>query len=797
MYRVVSCLTTEHDWRLVLLAAVVCFLASAVAVSLFHRAQVATGRARAVWLTLDAAAAGFGIWSTHFIAMLAFDPGLGAEYDVALTIVSLLIAILVTGVGLFIALSQIGRRLAPVMGGAVVGAGVAAMHYTGMAALDVPARLAWSPGLVIASILLGIFWASLALYIACHPAFKGRSFIATILLAIAIVSMHFTAMGAVRLLPDPARVTGVLSFSPTALSLVVAATAAIILGMCLVAALGERRTRDQVNEQKALLHTALASMSQGLCMFDGNGRIILFNHRYTDLTGLPAAALTGRTLVDVVKTRNSVGNAEEFVAEISAAMRQGKTNTHIVETNDGRMLRIVENARADGGWVSTLEDITEWHKAQVQIEHMARHDALTNLPNRRLFRERLETTLQGIKRAGQIAVFCIDLDRFKEVNDTLGHPVGDDLLKEIASRLKRCVREGDTVARLGGDEFAIIQVGAELKLADTASLAERLIEVASAPCTISGHEVLVGATMGISLAPNDGNDADQLLRNADMALYRAKNDGRGGYRFFEAGMDARALARRRLELELRAAIARGEFHLEYQPLFDIKTNDIICFEALLRWKHPQRGTIQPPEFIPLAEETGLIIPIGEWVIRRACTDAARWPQDVRVAINISPAQFKSRSLVNKLKEALSSSGLAPNRLELEITETILLQGGDALSTLLLLRSLGMRISMDDFGTGYSSLSYLRSFPFDKIKIDRSFISELAAGGEFMAIVRAVTGLGRSLGISTTAEGVETSEQLSLLRSEGCDEVQGYLFSPALSAADAEKMIAKRRLRVVA
>ena len=797
MYRVVSCLTTEHDWRLVLLAAVVCFLASAVAVSLFHRAQVATGRARAVWLTLDAAAAGFGIWSTHFIAMLAFDPGLGAEYDVALTIVSLLIAILVTGVGLFIALWQTGRRLAPVMGGAVVGAGVAAMHYTGMAALDVPARLAWSPGLVIASILLGIFWASVAFYVACHPTFKGRSFVSTVLLTIAIVSMHFTAMGAVQLLPDPARVTGVLSFSPTALSLVVAATAAIILGMCLVAALGERRTRDKVNEQKELLHTALASMSQGLCMFDANGRIILFNHRYTDLTGLPAAALTGRTLVDVVKTRNSVGNAEEFVAEISAAMRQGKTNSHIVETNDGRMLRIVENARADGGWVSTLEDITEWHKAQVQIEHMARHDALTNLPNRRLFRERLETTLQGIKRAGQIAVFCIDLDRFKEVNDTLGHPVGDDLLKEMASRLKRCVREGDTVARLGGDEFAIIQVGAELKLADTTSLAERLIEVASAPCTISGHEVLVGATMGISLAPNDGNDADQLLRNADMALYRAKNDGRGGYRFFEAGMDARALARRRLELELRAAIARGEFHLEYQPLFDIKTNDIICFEALLRWKHPQRGTIQPPEFIPLAEETGLIIPIGEWVIRQACTDATRWPQDVRVAINISPAQFKSRRLVNKLKEALSSSGLAPNRLELEITETILLQGGDALSTLLLLRSLGMRISMDDFGTGYSSLSYLRSFPFDKIKIDRSFISELAAGGESMAIVRAVTGLGRSLGISTTAEGVETSEQLSLLRSEGCDEVQGYLFSPALSAADAEKMIAKRRLRVVA
>jgi NO-binding membrane sensor protein with MHYT domain len=324
MYKVVSCLTTEHDWRLVLLAAVVCFLASAVAVSLFHRAQVANGRARTVWLALDATAAGFGIWSTHFIAMLAFDPDLGAGYNAALTIVSLLIAILVTGIGLFIALSNAGGRLAPVTGGAVVGAGIAAMHYTGMAALDVPARLAWSPGLVIASILLGIFWASVALYIACHPTIKGRSFIATVLFTIAIVSMHFTAMGAVQLLPDPARVTSAQSFSPTALSLVVAAAAAIVLGMCLVAALGERRTMDIVGEQKALLDTALASMSQGLCMFDANGRIILFNDRYTDLTGLPVAALSGRTLLDVVKTRNSVGNAEEFVAEISAAMRQGK-----------------------------------------------------------------------------------------------------------------------------------------------------------------------------------------------------------------------------------------------------------------------------------------------------------------------------------------------------------------------------------------------------------------------------------------------------------------------------------------
>jgi diguanylate cyclase (GGDEF)-like protein/PAS domain S-box-containing protein len=795
--RILNCLTTEHDWRLVLLAVVVCFLASTVAVSLFHRAQVAKGRARAIWLTLDATAAGFGIWSTHFIAMLAFDPGLGAGYNAPLTIVSLLIAILITGIGLAVTLHAADKTFGPIAGGAIVGVGVATMHYTGMMALEVPARLVWFPVLVIASILLGIIWAVLAFHVACRSLMKGRFFVATSLLTIAIVSMHFTAMSAVDLLPDPTSVSNPLSFSPTALSLVVTAAAVIVLGLCLVAALGERRTADKVAQQKALLDTALGSMSQGLCMFDDDGRIILFNERYVDLTGLAPAALTGGTLVDVVKNRNTVGNVEEYVAEIRAAMRQGKTNTHILETNNGRMLRIVESARQDGGWVSTLEDITDWHKAQMQIEHMARHDALTNLPNRRLFRERLEATLQGIKRAGQIAVLCIDLDHFKDVNDTLGHPVGDELLKEISGRLKRCVRDGDIVARLGGDEFAIVQVGADLKLGDTATLATRLIEVASAPCTICGHDVLIGASIGISVAPNDGYDADQLLKNSDIALYRAKSEGRGNYRFFEAGMDARALARRTLELELRAAVAREEFQLEYQPLFDIKTNAIICFEALLRWKHPYRGTIEPSHFIPLAEETGLIIPIGDWVIRKACADAARWPQDIRIAINISPAQFKSRSLVNTLKDALSSSGLAPNRLELEITETVLLQGGDALTTLHLLRSLGMRISMDDFGTGYSSLSYLRSFPFDKIKIDRSFISELGVGGESMAIVRAVTGLGKSLGISTTAEGVETSEQLSLLRSEGCDEVQGYFFSPALPASEVEKLLLKPRLRVMA
>ncbi len=429
---------------------------------------------------------------------------------------------------------------------------------------------------------------------------------------------------------------------------------------------------------------------------------------------------------------------------------------------------------------------------------MARHDALTDLPNRTLFRERLDQALRSVGRGERVAVLCLDLDRFKDVNDTLGHPIGDHLLKEVAGRLSECLREGDTVCRLGGDEFAIVQVGSELQLRDTSALANRVIEVVGAPYFIQGNHVIVGTSVGISVAPDDGSDPDQLPRNADMALYRAKGDGRGSYRFFETGMDAMAQARRILELDLRAALSHGEFEVHYQQILDVNTDRIKCFEALIRWKHPQRGMILPADFVPLAEETGLIVPIGDWVLRRACMDAARWPQDVRVAVNLSPAQFRNRNLAPSVLAALAASELAPNRLELEITETVLLHDNAAtLATLHRLRGAGIRIAMDDFGTGSSSLSYLRSFPFDKIKIDRSFVHELASRGDSMAIVRAVTGLGRSLGVSTTAEGVETGEQLALLRAEGCNEAQGFLFGPAVTAAEVEKMLFKGSLRVVA
>jgi diguanylate cyclase (GGDEF)-like protein len=436
---------------------------------------------------------------------------------------------------------------------------------------------------------------------------------------------------------------------------------------------------------------------------------------------------------------------------------------------------------AGGGWLATHEDITERRRAEERIAHMARHDALTDLPNRSLLRERLEHELKRVKRGECLAVLCLDLDHFKSVNDTLGHPVGDQLLKAVADRLRRCTREPDTIARLGGDEFAIIMT-AMAQPTDAAMLCRRVREAITKPYDLDGHQIVADISIGVSIAPFDATEPDQLLKNADMALYGAKADGRGVYRFFEPEMDARMRQRRELEMDLRKALVNGEFELHYQPLVNLQSNDITGFEALLRWHHPVRGLISPAEFIPVAEETGLIVPLGEWVLRQACKETANWPGDLKVAVNLSPAQMKSRNLVQVVTSALAAAGMDASRLQLEITESVLMQNTFAtLGTLHQLRNLGVQIAMDDFGTGYSSLSYLRSFPFDKIKIDRSFINDLSNGSEPLAIVHAVANLAKSLSMISTAEGVETRQQLEKLQAVGCTEMQGYYFSHARPA----------------
>ena len=780
MYQVLFCLTDQHDWRLVALGGAVCLLASAAAISLFHRARATQGPGRLVWISLDAVVSGCGIWATHFIAMLAYGPGNGGAYNIPVTILSLIFAISVTFVGLSIAVSSL-RTLWVVLGGAIVGGGVAAMHYTGMAALEIPARVSWDVGTVIVSVLFGIVFAALALFVAARRDDRSHALAATGLLTLAIVAHHFTAMGAVLLTPDPTLAISGLSIPPASLSFLTASAAVAIIAIALVSALLDRRAKGELGRQQVVLDTALENMSQGLCMFDADGKIILFNERYAAMLrplGDAAHRSSARSTCCGKSRRRASGQGDPdqfFARLVDDARGAARTTTRIVNRFD-RSIRVVNQPMQGGGWVATFEDITEWLEAQAKISHMARHDALTNLPNRVLFHEQLE---QGLRRAGandQLAVLCLDLDHFKDINDSLGHPIGDALLKEVGRRLKATVGEHDTVARLGGDEFAVVQIGRSEEAAARA-LAGRLVEVISAPYEIDDHQIVIGVSIGISLSPQDGSNPDELLKNADLALYRAKADGRGTYRFFETGMDARAQARRLLEMDMRAALQRDEFQPYYQPIRDVASDRVVAFEALLRWNHPQRGLISPLNFIPLAEETGLIVQLGEFVLHRACADAATWPDDIGVAVNLSPVQFKNPNLIASVTEALEKSGLAARRLELEITESVLLQNSEAtLTTLHDLRAMGVRISLDDFGTGYSSLSYLRSFPFDKIKIDRSFVSELATREDSVAIIRAVTGLGRSLGIVTTAEGVENDAQLELLRREGCTQAQGYLFS---------------------
>jgi diguanylate cyclase (GGDEF)-like protein/PAS domain S-box-containing protein len=544
-------------------------------------------------------------------------------------------------------------------------------------------------------------------------------------------------------------------------------------------------------DSQAKVQAALTNMSQGLCMFDAQQKLILSNQRFAEIYGLPPEAIKlGMAPSDLMvlgANRATNSENEDSLAHRLEQIHEGEPGSLIERLKDGRSIAVACRPTPEGGFVATFEDITERLAAEERIEHLAHYDALTDLPNRVTFYQRVGEILKRLKRSETIAVLSLDLDRFKGVNDTLGHPVGDLLLRAVADRMRSCIREEDAVARLGGDEFAIVQVSCE-RPSDITALARRLVKSVSAPFDLDGHRVTVGISIGIAIAPSDGDEPDVLVKNADLALYRAKADGKGVYRFFEVAMDARMRARRALELDMQNAIENGEFEVVYQPISDVHTKQITACEALLRWNHPERGVVPPMEFIPVAEETGLIVQIGEWVLHQACEEAARWPKHITLTVNLSPAQFKSRGLVRTVTDALASSGLPGSRLELEVTEGILIQDHErVLEILYKLRKLDIKIAMDDFGTGYSSLGTLRSFPFDRIKIDKSFIGDLSEKADSLAIVRAVVGLGVSLGMRTTAEGVETKEQFKILVSEGCNEVQGFLFSPPRPAADVQRL----------
>ena len=539
--------------------------------------------------------------------------------------------------------------------------------------------------------------------------------------------------------------------------------------------------------------TAINNMSQGLCFFDAAHRLIVCNDRYIEMYDLPPDRVgPGTSLTEIVDMRFEAGSfpamsRDEYLHWRANVAISAKPTESIVELRNGRTFKIRHRPMPDFGWVATHEDITEQRRSEVKIEYMAHHDSLTDLANRVLLNERLEHALDRTDPEQMVAVHHLDLHQFKAVNDTFGHPAGDKLLKIVADRLRGLVRETDTIARMGGDEFVIVQ-SAIADPADATSLAQRVIRLMSEPYDLDGQQAVIGASIGIAVGPGDGSSADKLLRNADLALYRAKGDGRGTFRFFEPAMDLQMQTRRILEQELRKALPAGEFELYYQPVVNLVSNEISGFEALLRWHHPTQGMIAPATFIPLAEEIGFIVPLGEWVIRQACAAAARWPGDLRVAVNISAVQFRNAGLMQVIVGALANSGLDPTRLEIEITETVLLENKETtLDVLHQLRALGVRIAMDDFGTGYSSLTYLQCFPFDKIKIDRSFVKDIAENTGSLNIVRAVAALANGMGMTATAEGVETREQLDRITSEGCTEMQGFLFSQPLPAHEIERL----------
>lgn len=563
------------------------------------------------------------------------------------------------------------------------------------------------------------------------------------------------------------------------------------------------RKRDaELNEQNERFNAALEGMSHGLCMFDGEQRLIVCNGRYASIYGLsPELVKPGTTLNQILQHRIASGiycgdTPEEYIRERCAAVMDRQINIKLQELSDGRSIVIRHQPLADGGWLDTHEDITDYRRIEKRLVHLAHHDALTGLANRAQMRERLDDQLKQGRRGGGFALLYLDLDGFKGINDTLGHAAGDQLLKAVSERLQDCIRENDLVARLGGDEFAILQALAE-QPSDAIELAKRINMAISTPFTLGQIEVDIGVTIGITFAPKDGSDGEQLLSNADAALYHAKGVSRGSYCLFNPELEEGAKHLQAMRNDLRGALARDEFELYYQPLFNLKEARISGFEALLRWHNGESGTVPPDEFIPVAEETGLITEIGEWVLKQACAEAARWPDDIKIAVNVSPVQFRRGNLVQMVRDALAATRLRANRLELEITESVLMhESAETLAMLHELKEIGVRISMDDFGTGYSSLSYLRNFPFDKIKIDATFVQGLSHGASDIGIVQAVVGLASRLGVETTAEGVETQEQLEIVKAEGCTEAQGYLFAPPRPARDIALLMPRRQKKII-
>ncbi|RFZ87792.1 EAL domain-containing protein [Shinella sp. WSJ-2] len=911
MLRILTCLTVEHDLRLVLLAALICFLSCYVAVTLTRRALVAKGTARNLWLGAAGTSSGFGIWATHFIAMLAYDPGVAMGFDMELTLVSLGVAIVITTIGLAI-VTYVSGRSAIVAGGLLLAAGISSMHYIGMSAVELPGVLAWDMPYVVASLVCAGLFGVLALMFCIRPQHSARDrAVATGLMALGVVSLHFTAMAAVRVEPGLMPVSDDTMLSTSLMVPLIAVVAFSLLFTGLTAAVFARQaelaanestrqfamlvqgvkdyaiymldpdgrvanwnegaernkgykaheivgrhfsqfysaddladglpdralriareegkyesegwryrkdgsrfwahvvldaifdasgvlmgyakitkdvTKEKVNADRLAevtknLDLALENMSQGLCLFDKDERLLIANKRYSEIFGFPEGRIQpGMTLREIVDR----GVADVFVdpdiwkprardmyARRRAAIQANDGGAIVEKLSNGASVQLRYRTLPDGAWVATYEDISERLRSEEQISFLARHDSLTGLPNRASFNTSLEADLVSARRSGGlVAAVGIDLDKFKEINDTRGHAAGDEVLTTLARRMQACLEADETVARFGGDEFAASKRFEDM--ADLTDFLQRLETCLNDEIRIDGYDIKPGASLGVAIYPHDADTVEALLNNADLAMYRAKDALTETVCFYEVSMDEAARSRRLIANDLWQAVERKELQLHYQVQKAVTSGETIGYEVLLRWHHPVRGTIPPSEFIPIAEECGAILPIGEWVLREACREAATWDNEHKIAVNLSPVQLGNADVADLVHRVLLETGLSPRRLELEITESTIIGDKErALNTLRRIKAFGVTIAIDDFGTGYSSLETLRAFPFDKIKLDRSFMSEVEASPEAKAIIRAILALGQSLRVPVLAEGVETRSQLDILLDEGCDEAQGY------------------------
>jgi diguanylate cyclase len=773
----------HHDLRLVLLAAAICAFGAASTMIVAGRALGA--RRPKLWLFLLSICAGSTVWATHFIAMLAYRRGTSTTYDPGLTLISFAAGAVIMGLGFLLAIRLSEGVRGRLAGGMLVGLGVVALHYIGMAALRMPGGYTFAPTPVMASVVLSVGFGAAALAVGFGPAAPRARPLGAVLMVAMIVTLHFTAMGAMRMDASMAgdAAAGVTR-SVLASAVAIASLSVLLIGMC--GALIDQRVSRRLAAEADRFRTLAEGAFEGLIVHC-DGVVIDANAAARRLFGPQDAGAD----VDVAWFASLM----QPTADTQDVEPGTPVETTLQRADGSRFPAEICRRRirlADGreGELCAVRDLTGRKESEARIAHLALHDSLTDLPNRRFFMELANKAIAQAQRSGErFALLAVDVDDFKHVNDSHGHAAGDELITVAARRMAATVRDADVAARLGGDEFAILERNAS-QPNQTMALAQRLLDAMQAPVQLDYGEVALTVSIGIAFYPNDGATVEELLRNADTAMYRAKADGKNTCRFFEPHMDAALVARRRLERGLRRAVAENRLTLAYQPIVDSGTRVPLGFEALVRWTDHELGTITPSDFIPVAEETGLIVPIGEFVIRQACSDAATWPDGLRVAVNLSAVQFRRKGLVETVRSALAETGLPGERLELEVTETLLLDNRqDALRVLNELKQLGVRISMDDFGTGYSALSYLQCFPFDKIKIDRVFVTDLAQKPQNVSIVRAVAAMGRSLQMRVVAEGVETDREATMLQGLDCDEIQGFLIARPMPAADVTEFLA--------